>query len=195
VRRRDFITGLALAFSMSTVRSRQTGKVYRIAIAHPSAPATDLTENSRGSLTVPVILKELRRLGYVEGQNLLIERYSGEGRASDYPDLVRDVVGSNPDLIIALGWKLPLDFKAATTTIPIVTITNNFVESGLVQSLARPGGNVTGVSVNIGEEQWGKRVQLLKQMVPQATRVAVVEQPESRDQGNAGELGCVGCSD
>ena len=195
MRRRNLLLGLLVFAAMSTAHGQQSGKVYRIAIAHASAPATDLTEESRGSIATRTILKALRRLGYIEGQNLLIERYSGEGRASDYPDLVRDVVGSNPDLIIALGWKLPLDFKAATTTIPIVTITNNFVESGLVQSLARPGGNVTGVSVNIGEEQWGKRVQLLKQMVPQATRVAVVEQPESRDQGNAGELGCVGCSD
>ena len=180
---------------MSTAHGQQSGKVYRIAIAHASAPATDLTEESRGSIATRTILKALRRLGYIEGQNLVIERYSGEGRTARYPELARDVVRHNPDVIIAIDNALTLDLKAATTTIPIVTITNNFVESGLVQSLARRGGNVTGVSVNIGEEQWGKRVQLLKQMVPQATRVAVVEQPESRDQGNAGELGCVGCSD
>src|SRR5215472_329600 len=136
---------------MSTAQSQQTRKVYRIAIAHPSAPATDLTENSRGSLVIPVILKELRRLGYVEGQNLLIERFSGEGRAAHYPDLARDVVRRNPDVIIAFKNELILDFKAATSTIPIVGIFGGAVEAGIVQSLARPGGNMTGVSVDIGD--------------------------------------------
>jgi putative tryptophan/tyrosine transport system substrate-binding protein len=66
------------------------------------------------------IFKELRRLGYVEGQNLLIERFSGEGRAAHYLDLARDVVRRKPDVIISSTTDLTLDFKAATTTIPIV---------------------------------------------------------------------------
>ena len=149
MRRRDFITGLALAFSISTARSQQKRKVYHIAIAHPSASATDLTEESRGSIATRVNLKSLRGLGYIQGQNLLIERYSGEGRAPSYPELARDALRRNPDLIIALAGGLPLDFKAATTTIPILAIDASFVEKGIVPSLARPGGNITGVSVNI----------------------------------------------
>src|SRR5262249_4360954 len=106
---------------MRAARSQQTRNVYRIAIAHPSAPATDLTENSRGSLVIPVILKELRRLGYVEGQNLLIERYSGEGRAAHYPDLAHDVMRRNPDVIFAIDHPyLIIDLMTATTAIPIV---------------------------------------------------------------------------
>jgi len=88
-------------------------------------------------------------LGYIEGQNLLIERYSGEGRALRYPELAREVARRSPDLIIALGNPIVLDFKAATTTIPILAIDAGFVEKGIVPSLARPGGNITGVSVNI----------------------------------------------
>jgi putative ABC transport system substrate-binding protein len=183
VRRREFITGLALASTMRTAQSQQTRKVYHIAIAHPSAPATDLTENSRGSLTVPVILKELRRLGYVEGQNLLIERYSGEGRAAHYPDLAHDVVRRNPEVIITIGGDpyLIRDLRAVTTAIPIVGVFGKPVEFGLVSSLARPGGNITGVSVDIGDQQVEKRVQLLKEMVPRATRFAYVETPERRE--------------
>jgi putative tryptophan/tyrosine transport system substrate-binding protein len=139
--------------AMGTAHAQQSGKVYRIAIVHASAPATDLTEGSRSSIAAREILKSLRRLGYIEGQNLLIERYSGEGRAPSYPGLARDVLRRNPDLIVALGGALPLDFKAATTTIPIVTVHGSFVENGLVQSLARPGGNVTGVSINIGDDE------------------------------------------
>jgi putative ABC transport system substrate-binding protein len=107
---------------------------------------------------------ELRRLGYVEGQNLLIERYSGGGRASRYPDLARDVVSRNTDVIIITSNNLVLDFKAATTTIPIVGAFATPVEDGIVASLARPGGNITGVTDDVGPEQWGKRIQLLRQM-------------------------------
>ena len=188
MRRRDFITGLALAVTMRSAEGQQTPKVYRIAIAHASALATDLTEGSRGSIATPAILKALRRSGYIEGQNLLIERYSGERRASHDPDLARDVVRRNPDLIIAIGNKLVLDLKAATSTIPIVGVFGQPVEEGIVGSLARPGGNITGVSDSIGWEQWGKRVQLLKQMVPLATRLGIVELPEARDESNAAQL-------
>jgi putative tryptophan/tyrosine transport system substrate-binding protein len=137
VKRRDFITGLALAATMRSAEGRQRPKVYRIAIAHASALATDLTERSRGSIATPAILKALRRSGYIEGQNLLIERYSGEGRASHDPDLARDVVRRNPDLIIAFGNKLVLALKAATSTVPIVGVFGQPVEEGIVGSLAR----------------------------------------------------------
>jgi len=97
-------------------------------------------------------------------------------------------VRRDPDLIIALAGGLPLDFKAATTTIPILAIDASFVERGIVPSLARPGGNITGVSVNIGDDEWETRIQLLKEMVPQAARLAWVETREIRDRDNAVEL-------
>ena len=76
-----------------------------------------------------------------------------------------DVVRRNPDVIIAIGNNLVLDFKALTTTIPIVGTFARPVESGVVASLARPGGNITGISVDVGWEEWGKRIQLLKQVI------------------------------
>jgi hypothetical protein len=103
----------------------------------PSALATDLTERSRGSIATHAILQALRRSRYIEGQNLLIEPYFGEGRASHDPDLARDVVRRNPDLIIAIGNKLVLDLKAATSTVPIVGVFGQPVEEGIVGSLAR----------------------------------------------------------
>ena len=98
MRRRDFIAGLMFAAVTGRAQAQQTGKVYRIAFAHPTAPVTDLTQTSRGSFVTPAILEELTRLGYVEGRNLLIERYSGEGRAAHYPDLARQIVSRNPEL-------------------------------------------------------------------------------------------------
>ena len=102
--------------------------------------------------------EELSRLGYVEGQNLGVERYSGEGQPERYAELVRDVVNTHPDLILAVGARLSLDFKMATTTIPIVTIIIDPIAMGLVASIARPGGNITGVTIAAGLELIGKRI-------------------------------------
>ena len=178
MRRREFIAligGAVAAWPLTAF-----GKAQRIAIVLPSVPVTIMTETS-GDPLFRALFNELRRLGYVEGQNLVIERYSGEGRASHYADLARDVVSRNPDVIIAIANNLVLDFKAATTTIPIVGVFAVPVEAGIVASLARPGGNITGVSVDVGREQWDKRVQLLQQVVPQATRLGFLQLRAARE--------------
>ena len=128
MRRRDFIAGLMFAAAMGRAQAQQTGKVYRIAFANPVVPVADINQASKGSLAIPAIFEELTRLGYVEGRNLLIERYSGEGRAAHYPDLARQIVSRNPDLIIAISSFLVLDVKAATSTIPIVGMFGDPVE-------------------------------------------------------------------
>jgi putative ABC transport system substrate-binding protein len=151
---------LAVA-TIGSARAEQSAKARRIAIVAPSLPVGKMTETS-GDPLFRAVFNELHRLGYIEGQSLLIERYSGEGRASHYADLARDVASRKPDVIISIGTnEFTLDFKAATTTIPIVGIFAVPVEAGIVASLARPGGNITGVSVDVGREQWEKRVQML----------------------------------
>jgi putative tryptophan/tyrosine transport system substrate-binding protein len=179
MRRREFVTlagGAVAAWPLTAF-----GKDQRIAIAVPAFPVNEITETGRGPLWRG-LLNQLRRLGYVEGQNVVIERYSGEGRASQYAALARDVVSRNPDLIIATNNNFILDLKAATTAIPILGVFGVPVESGIVASLARPGGNITGVSVDVGLEQWGKRVQLLQQVVPQATKWGFLESRAMREQ-------------
>jgi putative ABC transport system substrate-binding protein len=186
MRRREFIAGLMFATVTARAQAQQTGKVYRIAFAHPTVPVADQNQASRGSLAIPAIFEELIRLGYVEGRNLLIERYSGEGRAAHYPDLARQIVSRNPDLIIAISNYLVLDLKKATSTIPIVGIFATPIDFGIVPSLARPGGNITGVSTDVGGDQWAKRVQLLKEAVPQITRFGILETRNSRERFSAG---------
>jgi putative ABC transport system substrate-binding protein len=181
MRRRDFIAGLMIAAVTGRAQAQQTGKVYRIAFAHPTAPVADQNQASKGSLAIPAIFEELLRLGYVEGRNLLIERYSGEGRAANYPDLAGQMVSRNPDLIIAFNSQFVLDVKAATSTIPIVGIFAQPIERGIVPSLARPGGNITGVSTDVGWDQALKRLQLLKEAVPQITRLGVLETRNVRE--------------
>jgi putative ABC transport system substrate-binding protein len=100
--------------------------------------------------------------------------------------LARDIVSRNPDVIISIGTnELVLDFKAATTTISIVGTVGSPVETGIVSSLARPGGNITGVTVDIGDEVWGKRVQLLRQMVPHLNKLAAIDTRAYRDRWEA----------
>jgi putative ABC transport system substrate-binding protein len=137
-------------------------------------PVADQNQSRKGSFAIPAIFEELTRLGYVEGRNLLIERYSGEGRAAHYPELVRQIVSRNPDLIIAFNGLIVPDVKAAASTIAVVGIFGEPIERGIVSSLARPGGNVTGISVDVGEDQWAKRVQLLKEAVPHISRLGLL---------------------
>jgi putative tryptophan/tyrosine transport system substrate-binding protein len=187
MRRRSVIFGLFAVATMGGVRAEQGIKVHRIALVHPTHPVAALTDESP-SPGVRALFNELRRLGYVEGKNLLIDRYSGEGRATHYPDLARDVVARKPDLIIAIGNNLVLDLKAATTTTPIVGFFADPVETGIVRSLARPSGNITGVTLNIGiQESWAKQVQLLLQVVPHLSRLGVLRSTTLTDGQEAEE--------
>jgi len=179
MRRRNLLFGLLAVATLRSARAEESRKANRIAIADPAASLTRMTE--AGSPIYQAFFKELRRLRYLEADNLSIERFSGEGRAEHFPDLAQDVVRRKPDVIISIATFLTLDFKAATITIPIVGLFAYPVELGVVSSLARPGGNITGVAVNIGEEQWDKRVQLLPQVVPHLTKLAVLETREVRD--------------
>src|SRR5215472_15752419 len=120
----------------------------------------------------------LREVGYVEGQNIVIEYRSAEGKFERLSDLAADLVRLKVDVIVAAGGIQAIrPAKNATSTIPIVmTGTSDPVASGLVASLARPAGNVTGVTLG-GPELYGKRLELLKEIVPRVSRVAVFLNP------------------
>jgi len=170
MRRRDFTLGLALAASAPRARAQERGKQHRLAIVIPAGPVAS-SNDTGGRGWGRAFLEELRGLGEVEGQNLTIERYSGEGRPEGYADLAREVVDRKPDVIVASGNAVARALGAATATTPIVWIGADAVEAGFAASLARPGGKITGVSVTGGGEIWGKRLQILKETVPSASRV------------------------
>jgi len=171
MRRRDCLAGLFLAVATNPAYAQRATSTRRIAIVHPSAPIADLSETGAVH-NIAALLVELRRLGYVESENLVVERYSGEGQTQRYAELARDVVRSAPELIVTTSNRMVLNLAAATSTIPIVGFTVDPVATGLVASLARPGGNFTGVVIDAGLEIWTKRFELLKEMVPTARRVA-----------------------
>jgi len=167
MKRREFIAGLLVAASLRQARAQPPAKVHRIAFVTIAVPIAEITETS--SLPFHQFFHELRRFGYIEGRNLIVERYSPE-RAT--VELARDVLRSKPDVIFANGPWLPI--LKPLTTIPIVAIMGDPVGFGLVDSLAHPGGNITGVSVDAGPEIVAKSLELLKEAFPQASRVGSV---------------------
>ena len=171
MRRREFIglVGSAAAAWPLAARAQQPARMQRIAFVHPFAKVSEMNVNNQTYQRA--FFEELIRLGYIEGQNLGLERYSGEGQSERYAELVRNVVNTHPDVIVTLGARLSLDFKMATTTIPIVTIMFDPVAQGLVNSIARPGGNITGVTIAGGFEIIGKRLGLLVEAVPKLSSV------------------------
>jgi putative ABC transport system substrate-binding protein len=173
MQRREFITllgGAAAAWPLAT-NAQQPATQLRIAIFHPAIPTTLLTETGGGSAW-RAFFAELRRLGYVEGENLIIERYSAEGHHERYADLAREIVTRNPNLIVTGTNPVVIVFAAATSAIPIVAFMLDPLKAGLVTSLARPGGNLTGVTLDAGIEIWGKRLQMLKEAIPSTAKAA-----------------------
>jgi putative ABC transport system substrate-binding protein len=175
MRRRNFIMGLLLAAAPQSLRAQQLAKQHRIAIINPAGPVADISETSGDALFRRVwqpFFEELRRVGDVEGQNLIVERYSGEGRPAGFLDLAREVASRNPDAIVAVTNAVAEAARAASGTLPIVWIGKvDTIARGLVTSLAHPGGNVTGVSL-FDSETYAKRLQIIKDTIPSASRVA-----------------------
>jgi putative ABC transport system substrate-binding protein len=151
------------------------GKVYRIGILG-NVPLT----NPEGARLWGAFIQGLRDLGYVEGQNITIEQRYSEGQYERLPDLAADLVRLQVDVIVAPATQNVLVATQATRTIPIVmTGAGDPVGNGLVASLARPGGNVTGLSI-LAFETVGKQLELLKEIVPRFSRVAVLGNPTTQ---------------
>ena len=157
-----------------TAQAQQPKKVPRIAFLSTSDPA-------RESIRAEAIRLALRERGHIEEQNIAIEYRYAEGKLDRFPELVAELVRLKVDIIVVTGGnRLVQAAKNATKTIPIVMTGggDDPVEAGLVESLARPGGNVTGIT-NLGGELGGKRLELLKEALPKLARVAVLYDPAS----------------
>jgi ABC-type uncharacterized transport system substrate-binding protein len=171
MRRRDFISllgGAAVAWPLA-VAAQQSTNSKRLAIFSPAEPSADLHEHSESKKS-RAFFAELRRLGWIEGQNLKVESYGREQNASGPEALATEIVRSNPDVIHVVGFG-GVFFKKLTSRIPIVVITGDPVKQGLAESLAHPGGNFTGVSIDAGLSIHGKRIALLREMVPTMSKL------------------------
>jgi ABC-type uncharacterized transport system substrate-binding protein len=165
--RREFITllGGAAAWPLAARGQQPASKVWRLGILQPGAPPEPLVE---------AIRERLRELGYVEGRNVLLEYRWAEGKLDRLTELATELAASKVDVITALSTPAALAARTATRTIPIVfTGVGDPVGAGVVPSLARPGGNATGVSL-LATELTGKRLELLREIVPGVSRVAML---------------------
>ena len=175
-RRRFLLTSLAGAIAAPLAPGAQeASKTWRIGFLHPARPKPSPEEMARHALFVA-----LRELGWGEGRNVLYEWRSAQGQPQLLPSLAAELVTAKVDLIHATASAATRAAKGATTTIPIVfTEVAQPVRQGLVVSLSRPGGNVTGFG-HVSLELMPKRLELLKQLLPRAARVAVLVNPESQ---------------
>ena len=151
-----------------TVAAQQSTNSKRLAIFSPSEASADLHEH--GSKFSRALFAELRRLGQIEGQNFKVEGYGREQNTSGAEAVATEIVRSNPDVIFVVGPNAPF-FKKLTSRIPIVVITGDPVKQGIAESLAHPGGNFTGVSVDTGPSIYGKRIALLREIVPTMSKL------------------------
>jgi putative ABC transport system substrate-binding protein len=161
---------LALGALPLAAESPQAGKVYRL--GYLSQPSRESVEQ-----VLQAFLRALRELGWIEGQNLVIDYRWADGKIERLPELAAELVRLKVDLIVAPAGVAALAAKKATSSIPIVMIfPADPIDLGLVASLSRPGGNVTGTTYTPGAEIFGKQLQILKEAVPYASRIAVLRQ-------------------
>ena len=167
MRRRDFLAGVGCAATawVFAARAQQAEKIYRIGILEP-IPAAQNVAN------LDALRNGLRDLGYVEGQNLVIDYRSADGRAELFPELVSELIGLKVDLIVTRGTPAARAAKNATETIPVIMATMGD-PSAIVTTFAHPGGNITGVTT-FTTELSAKRVEILKELVPSLSRVALL---------------------
>jgi putative ABC transport system substrate-binding protein len=175
MRRREFIglVGGAAVVWPFAVRAQQVGKVYRVGLIITTSPVSEMAGPDPSHPSTRAFVHALRDLGHVEGRNLVLERRSAEGKFERFGEIVAELVGHRTDVIATVGVEMAKAAKRVTTTVPIVMAgTIDPVSAGIVTSLARPGGNITGLTINPGPEFEAKRMQQLKEVVPEASRVA-----------------------
>ena len=165
-----FVTTALLTFAVTT-NAQQAGKIYRIGFL-------DVSTASGSAVVWEAFRKDLSKLGWIEGKNITIESRFAEQRFERLPELAAELVRLKVDLIVATGRNPALAAKSSTATIPIVMMAPDPVGDGLVASLARPGGNVTGFS-NLTPELNTKRLEILKDTVPKLVRVGFLLQTQS----------------
>jgi putative tryptophan/tyrosine transport system substrate-binding protein len=172
--RRAFLAGAAALLAAPLAAEAQPAeKVRRVGFLSVGA-APSAEEVARGSR----FLAALRELGWVEGKNLILESRYADFKPERLPDLAGELVRLKTDVIVAAGTPAAAAAKNATSTIPIVSISGDPVRAGLVTNLARPGGNITGLSL-VASELYLKRLQILKEAVPWVKRVAVPYNPDN----------------
>src|SRR4051812_30979861 len=174
MRRRDFFAISVGAASLPFGVAAQERRLPRLAMVHPFQPVEVMSRTPSLSESNRAFLDELARLGYVEGETIRIDRWTARGKPERFAALAQEVAQSRPDVIHVVSARLAQHLKAATSEIPIVAMTADLVAWGLAASMARPGGNVTGVTSDVGTDLVTKHLELLREIPPTASRVGLL---------------------
>jgi putative ABC transport system substrate-binding protein len=155
------------------VGAQQPRKLHHVAFIAATSPVSELIGADPSNPAARGFVHGLRALGYTEGRNLVLEWRSAEGKYQRFSEIVRELVSMKVDVIVTVTNLMTRVAKDVPQTIPIVMAANtNPVEDGLIASLARPGGNVTGLTRDTGSEMNGRRLEFLKELLPTTSRVA-----------------------
>ncbi|MFQ5567572.1 MAG: ABC transporter substrate-binding protein [Paracoccaceae bacterium] len=167
------IVTLGLLAALFPAEAQKPGRVYRVGLIFTTSPVSEMMGSDPTHPNARAFVHALRDLGYVEGQNIVIERRSAEGRFDRFGEVISELLRLKADAIVTTGDAMTQQAKELTATVPIVMGASwRPVEKGLVASLARPGGNVTGITADAGPELEGKRLEVLKEAIPGARQVA-----------------------
>jgi formaldehyde-activating enzyme involved in methanogenesis len=168
MRRRIFLAGLICSCVVRSASVQHSGKIWRVAYLNPGVATAG------GSSIYRDWLQRIGELGYVEGENLVVDLRYAEGDYSRLPQLVHELIELKPDAMLAIATPAIAAAQRATTTIPIIMgPATDPVGSGFIKSLSRPGGNITGLA-NMSGDYTSKTVELLRELLPQARRIAVL---------------------
>lgn len=185
--RRRILLAAAASLAARALRAETARRSARIGIVFNTFALTAVAGDKPAEPLMREFLQELRDSGWVEGRNIVIERRSAEGKLDRVESIVRELAQLPVDVIVVSGNAATLSAKKATSTVPIVSSgMANPVETGIVSSLAHPGGNVTGIVPAFGNELAVKRIELLRELVPRARHVAYFGTNVSS--GSAGEV-------
>ena len=178
MKRREFLFAVPALAAARGVGAQQPGKIYRVGFILTTSPETEMQGAEPVHPAVRAFLSEMGRLGYVEGKNLVLERRSAEGRYERFDAIVAELLKRKLDALVTVSIPLTLAAKKQTSSVPIVFViagAGDPVAAGLVQSLARPGGgNITGFMADPEPAVFGKRIELLKEALPNVSRIAIL---------------------
>ena len=175
MKRRDFVSlvGVAAVWPFAVRAQLPAGKVHRVAVWTTLPPVSDIAGLGSADPAFKAFVQAMRDLGYVEGRNLVLERWEQQTRVGRYGEIAADLVRRKLDIVVTIDNATARAMKGATAIVPIIMAgSTDPVQAGIVASLARPGGNITGFTSDTVPEFEAKRLQMLKEALPDATRIA-----------------------
>ncbi len=182
MRRRVFLLAVCAVAMTRDALAQQPKKKFRIGVVLTTSPLAEMLGAEPAHPRLRAFIRELRRLGYAEGDNLVIDRRSAEGKFERFGEILTELLRLKPDVLVTLGDPMTLAAKKLSQEVPIIAMAvADPIGLGVVNSLARPGGNVTGISATTGPELMAKRLELLKDAVPGITKVAYLSQKTEWD--------------